>query len=373
MISNSELRSKVLTTLDVVKPNTHCESDKEFIRSRHSGYKRDFLLKNRKFWLDNKSLIESNLVNGENLIVDNIQPKLIPIPRLDKSWKSKLFRLARFHWSIPTSNGFGRRLRFLVWDTTHDALIGIIGLTDPVFNMQARDQAIGWDIRAREERLVSVLDAYALGALPPYNRILGGKLVASLLMSKEILEEFDARYSTSKGLISGKNKKPKLAAITTTSVLGRSSVYNRLKLNNTKILRSVGYTSGYGHFHFSEELFTNLKEFLINISPEKAVSYSFGEGPNWKIRVIRDALKHLEIDQKFLKHGFKREIFISKLYENSFEHLSQGVPLTDCKCLTTKHISKLALNRWVIKRAQNDHNYQSFCPSSWVNEVTNSL
>ena len=43
--------------------------------------------------------------------------------------------------------------------------------------------------------------------------------------------------------------------ITTTSALGRSSIYNRLRFDGRHVFKSIGYTQGFGHFHFSDELF----------------------------------------------------------------------------------------------------------------------
>jgi hypothetical protein len=92
--------------------------------------------------------------------------------------ESDLFRLASLTWSVPVSTGFGRRLRYLVWDDAHDRLAGIIALGDPVVNLSVRDNLIGWTVEDRSERLVHLLDAYVLGAVPPYSALLGGKAAA---------------------------------------------------------------------------------------------------------------------------------------------------------------------------------------------------
>jgi hypothetical protein len=92
------------------------------------------------------------------------------------------------------SNGFGRRLRYLVWDDYNHKLMGIIAIGDPVFNLSVRDNLIGWDVAARGERLVNIMDAYVLGALPPYNALLGGKLVACLLRSRDIYDDFTRAF-----------------------------------------------------------------------------------------------------------------------------------------------------------------------------------
>ena len=38
--------------------------------------------------------------------------------------------------------------------------------------------------------MVDMMDAYVLGAVPPYNMLLGGKLVASLVRSRDIYDDF---------------------------------------------------------------------------------------------------------------------------------------------------------------------------------------
>jgi hypothetical protein len=100
-----------------------------------------------------------------------------------KSDDELLFRYACAHWSIPVSSGYGRRLRFLVKDESNGKLIGLFGLGDPVYSMRARDEWIKWDSSAKKERLYNVMDAYVLGAVPPYASLLCGKLVAMLVLS----------------------------------------------------------------------------------------------------------------------------------------------------------------------------------------------
>src|SRR5262249_60584216 len=85
-------------------------------------------------------------------------------------------------------------LRYLVWDKHNGKLIGLIAIGDPVFNLSVRDNLIGWNVHDRGARLVNIMDAYVLGALPPYNALLGGKMVACLLRSREIYDDFTRTY-----------------------------------------------------------------------------------------------------------------------------------------------------------------------------------
>ena len=364
-INRSEIRQLVEQSLEQgVNPHTG-DLAKSLIREMHRTHKQDFLQRNHNFWRKHKDKCQRLLIDGKDLIPEKIKPKLIVIPDAHHP-TSTLFRLGGFNWSVPTSQGFGRRLRFLVWDEYHDSLIGLIGLTDPVFNLKVRDELIGWDANDRKARLAGMLDAFVLGAVPPYSLLLGGKLVASLLPSEIIQKTFKEKYHGKEGLISGEIKPAILSAITTTSVLGRSSVYNRLRLGGRLILKPIGFTSGYGHFQFSDEVFSRLKSLVASQHPEKANSFDFGKGPNWKIRVIRDGLRLLNIDQNSVKHGIRREVFFCPLFEDAEDYLKTGTPPTLSLVEKEQTLAQQALERWVLPRAERDQSYKRFSCSDWV-------
>ncbi len=197
--------------------------DKEHYREMHAHQRKSRILEN-KIWIDKHApALLKYFATGSELDVKKIRPT-IEIVRGD-TWQSNLFRLATYYWRIPISQGYGRRIRFLVWDEYHDKLIGIFALGDAVFNLRARDAYIGWDHPRRSSALVNLMDAYALGAVPPYNMLLGGKLIASLIPTKEVVETFKEKYQDSVGIITGERKNPDLVAVTTTSALGRSSMF----------------------------------------------------------------------------------------------------------------------------------------------------
>lgn len=364
----AELKHLIEISVDQEKKILNGNHSKGSIREMHKTHKRDFLQRNRTFWDKNKATCKDFLIDGTDITPEKIQPKLIPIPDSTHP-AATMFRLASFNWSIPTSRGFGRRLRFLVWDDFHNSLIGLIGLTDPVFNLKVRDELIGWSSEDRKARLSGILDAFVLGALPPYSLMLGGKLVASLLASETIQKIFEEKYQGKAGLISGKTKPAILSAITTTSVLGRSSVYNRLRLDGRLILEPIGFTSGYGHFQFSDDLFSKLKSLVASEYPEKANSFDFGKGPNWKIRVIRDALKLLDINQNAVKHGIRREVFFCRLYEDTEKYLKTGIAPTRPLVRPEKTIAQQALDRWLIPRTERDQSYKTFSCAQWIKKV----
>ena len=276
-----------------------------------------------------------------------------------RTWQADLFRLAALTWSVPVSNGFGRRLRFVVWDAHNYKLLGLIAIGDPVFNLSVRDTLIGWDADDRRERLVNVMDAYVLGALPPYNTLLGGKMVACLIRSREVYNEFIRTYGNTSGIISGKAKRARLLAVTTSSSMGRSSVYNRLMLDGVRYLEPIGYTRGWGHFHISDDLFLELRDYLRSIGHEYADQHRFGQGPNWRLRSTRAALTALGFKDELLRHGIRRQVFISNLASNAARILRTGEGRPEVSSLlTVQQIGDLALERWILPRAKRRPDYR---------------
>jgi hypothetical protein len=331
-------------------------TDKAIIRSLHVAQRTERLAVNRDFLQDNYAKLTEHFASGVELQVDAIKPMLRRV-RSD-TWESDLFRLAALSWSVPVSNGFGRRLRYLVWDDHHDKLIGLIAIGDPVFNLAVRDNLIGWNVKDRGARLVNIMDAYVLGAVPPYNMLLGGKLVASLVRTREIYDDFQEEYGATRGIISGEEKRARLVAITTSSSMGRSSVYNRLKLDGVHYFESIGYTGGWGHFHIPDALFADLREYLREKNHKYADLHRFGEGPNWRLRTTRAALDALGFRGDMLKHGIKREVFLCCMADNAISLLKKGKGKPDISgLLGVDEVARLALDRWIVPRSERDSTY----------------
>lgn len=342
--------------------------DKEAYRRFHRAQKVDKLEANRR-WLDrSQNGLIKWFADGRDINPASIYPELELVSK--ETWQSDLFRLAALYWQIPVSDGYGRRMRFLVWDRAHGKLMGIFALGDAVFNQAARDEYIGWDHHRRGESLVNLMDAYVLGALPPYSQLLGGKLVASLIKTRDVVGAFTERYNDSTGLISGQKKRAKLVAVTTTSALGRSSIYNRLQLSGKKIFEPIGFTSGWGHFHFSGKIFDELRAYLEYIEDDYADGFNFGSGPNWRIRVIRRALERLGMDTSLARHGFTREVFIAKIARNAEAYLrGDNIRALYGDLPTVAEVAKAARERWIEPRASRDPRYLSWQASDLLASI----
>lgn len=324
---------------------------KDVVRTIHSAQRNDRLTASQKFLTDRLPKLLKYFASGDEVDPTQITPVLQPIE--SDTWEGDLFRLASLTWSVPVSNGFGRRLRFLVRDEHNGKLIGIIAIGDPVFNLSVRDNVIGWDVKARGERLVNMMDAYVLGALPPYNALLGGKLVACLVRSRDVYDQFSKAYGNTTGIISQKQKKARLLAVTTSSSMGRSSVYNRLRLGGIEYFTPIGYTGGWGHFHIPDGLFADLREYLREIGHPYADLHRYGDGPNWRMRSMRAALEALGFTDDLLRHGIQREVFLCQLADNAPELLRTGKGRPDLSSLlAAEDVAALAIERWMLPRSE---------------------
>lgn len=346
------------------------QPNKETVRQLHAVSREERLARDRSF-LDRKlSLLVEHMATGSELVPEEITPELIEVK--SGTLESDIFRLATHLWSVPVSNGFGRRLRFLVMDKSNGKLIGIFGIGDPVFNLSARDRWVEWTSEDRKKRLSSVMDAFVVGAVPPYSYLIGGKLVAALMTSSEVQKAFERKYSGRSGIISKVEKPAILALLTTTSALGRSSLYNRLTLLNGIRFIKIGTTKGFGHFHLSGDIFEMMREYLEQQEHRYASGHQFGEGPNWRLRVVRAAVEAVGFNgDGVLRHGVEREAYAIPLATNWRDILLGKTNTADYLSLSASDISTYCLNRWVIPRSIRDNRFRSFDPESITQSISN--
>lgn len=184
----------------------------------------------------------------------------------------------------------------------------------------------------------SMLELNVCGAIPPYNEILGGKLVALLATSPQVVHDYKERYKNKKSEIASRIKgsdvyRPAdLVYIGTTSLyyVG-SSQYNRLKIpkeifNSKDDIRweKIGTTEGFGTLHISKATTQALDE--ATSEGYSKINHVFGEGSSPKMRLlimgIRQLLESNNEDSKDLsKHSMARIVYGMCLASNTKEYL----------------------------------------------------
>ena len=346
------------------------ELTKQKIRDLHAAQRLHVLNQNRYFIAEHGRELASHFATGKQIDPNSINPELVEVTT--DSLESRLFRFACLLWSVPVSQGFGRRLRFLVRDRQNDRLIGLFALGDPVFNLSARDNWIGWTHEDRSDRLVHVMDAYVVGAVPPYSHMIGGKLIAALMASAEVKKAYERKYLGLQAVISKKKNRARLVLLTTTSALGRSSIYNRLALPSGPRFERIGATKGFGHFHLSGEIFELLRDYLEAIGHPYASGHRFGMGPNWRLRVARAALEKICANgNAVLKHGIERDVYAIPLAKNWQDILLGQQKNVRSQVLPASEIAEFCLSRWIVPRTAWDKRYKRVTRRSIMGRLLN--
>jgi len=277
----------------------------------------EFQLKKGQEWLRRKfSHYAQYFANGEDIDPDRISPVLIEV---SETWHGDLFRIARYTWSLPYTRGYGRRLRYLIVDSSNNKLIGILGLQSPPLDFPARDKLFKYPSGRKIELVNQTMDIYTLGSVPPYSRLLGGKLVALAATSDEIREAYSRKYKDRVTILKHQQLPSNIVALTTTSAFGRSSIYNRLKYHEEGVAESIGYTVGYGSFHIA-----NIYPYICEYLREQGYDLrgGYGVGPRIVWQRSTTAFRLLGLPRDLLRHGIQREAFLFPLISNLNEYMT---------------------------------------------------
>jgi hypothetical protein len=282
--------------------------------------KRQELLRAHQAWIKpHIELAKDNLATGKAAWGSVVEP-IVEVCQTRE--QLDLFRICRYYWSSPYSEYVGRRIKLLIRDNALHSkpLIGIAALGSSIVHIPERDLWVGWDTPTRTKNLIYTMDAYVLGAMPPYNDLLGGKLISYLVASNEVRDLYAKKYRNAVTNIA-KRKANRLACVFTTSLYGKSSQYNRLRFGEKQLYVPIGKTKGYGTLHLTDETFNAL--LMVLEENDLEIANNFGDGPVWRMRVIRAAAGILGFNADFLlQHSFQREIYAVSLASNTKEFLT---------------------------------------------------
>ncbi len=228
----------------------------------------------------------------------------------------------------------------------------------------------------RKEGLASqVVDVSVCGAVHPYNELLGGKLVALVLHSKEVRDIYEQQYSDRISLIASQmagrpvRRSAKLKVLTTTSLYGSgSSQYNRLKLRakehpglpfdiDWKLFNgSEGErTSGYGTVHLGSATVEHLRELSGSAHGARRINNRFGEGSSPRLRQIREGLEAMGLESSHILHHATPRLFCATEIEPKAREQLLGFcssPVNEIPSLDA--ISAAWRRRWLLNRIQSD-------------------
>ena len=285
---------------------------RDSLRQAHSLAKKERIAKQDKFISGNAEFIQSHMIDGRDLSVQDISPELIPVASSSK-WEVLFRWWNHVWWSVPYEKAYGRQMRYIVWDKYHKAVIGLIGLQSPILSWMPRDQYLNISAPERDYWINQSMSAQRLGALPPYNIVLGGKLTSMLMTSDKIREDFHRKYLEKITILQKRELPANLLFITTTGAFGKSSVYTRLKLRDDWLAKFIGYSNGSGTFHIPNQIYGELLKVLSENGVD--VKRGYGNGPSRKMRLMQQGMAALGY-KNGISHGVKRAIYLFPFAKN---------------------------------------------------------
>ena len=298
--------------------------------------------------------------------LNNLKPQIIICEegtQFYDMWKYLRLLIHTMEFSI----GIGRLIKILVFDVNTNKVIGLASIASDVISIGVRDKWIGWSKEDKFEKgkLNQTCIASTIVATQPFGyNFLGGKLIASLLCTKDVRDAWEKKFNQ------------KLVGMTTTSLYGGHSMYQRIpfwkKLGKTtgKILlkpddehfkkwsgwlkenhiqeyehASCGKAGIISHENDKwiwtfkdtvrehattrDELIDQLAEQKFSVHDNNVVHDLRGKlvhppsGP--KQNVINKIYSHLSMKSSQYIHGFKRGVYFASFYENTKEFLRSEI------------------------------------------------
>jgi len=330
---------------------------------------RERVLREQKAFLRKRlPLLPKALARGEEVDPWRIEPELALVETPEEKDLVRLLLLT--WWSMPPTRAYGRRFAFLIRDRQNGKLMGLVSLMSPLLGMEARDRYLGV---TRENRTLVAnlgLNGYRVGALPPYHALLGGKLAAMVLASREVREVYEERYRDKVTLMERRALPSKLLYTYTTGAYGRASIYERLRdREGNPLAIRIGETKGQGVIHVSDAVHDLVARFLELKGRE--AKRGFGGGPSQRLWHIKEACRLLGIPD-VTAHGHRRTIYLFPHVSNLKEAVAGEEPR-----YTDRPFEELALwwkERWGLPRALRAlrgevGDWRTFAPEDLVKEA----
>lgn len=281
----------------------------------------------------------------------------------------------------------------------HHALVDPDALAAALLREENRTAIATALLCAKSDRVgTNMLEITTCGAIAPYSHILGGKLVALLLLSPEVADDYRRRYGDRPSIISsqlknaGRTKDCTLAWLNTTSLYAHgSSQYERLRLPSGTIApdqpeiryKKIGDTVGYGTVQFSDTTVRAVEAAWEEAHQYTDVNSVFGEGFSPKFRKMRDGMNLLGFNPTVLmRHDQLRRVYAVPLWKNADRFLrGESCEMPDYIRYperfrdATERIAAFWRARWLASRLRHAPALQALRSSPFrpVSEIANEL
>lgn len=288
-------------------------------------------------WLECKSItnkFESSIVTSEFIWkptdlnnkeltikqIESLEPIIINVnkeTKYNEHWNNvRIYSHSMEYHSTP-----GRFIRLIIIDKNTEKILGISSLSSDFILLSPRDKYIGWNETDKYDngKLNNTSVASCIMSTQPFGyNFLGGKMVASLLSTKQVRDIWKKEYGNT------------LVALNTTSLYGTNSMYNSIPYWK-KLGESSGNISLKPDDYFYDKWIKWLK---INKKEEYYSLLHRKDGKNVPVTsakyvTVKYIFNLLNIKLSDYMHGFKRGVYMSEFYKNSKEFLTSKISEND--------------------------------------------
>lgn len=194
-------------------------------------------------------------------------------------------------------------------------------------------QAIKTALKETKKRRAGagMMNIMVCGAIPPYNHILGGKLVGMTLTGPKVIDAYRDKYDDTVSKIASSMKGEPVVKSEDVVFYGTtglfeigSAQYDRIRVpaDSGEIeYEELGYTQGYGSIQFGPKTRKRLSQITELEEGRQVVRGRFGEGVSPRMRKIRRGLQNCGLDGDLLKHESRRIVYGVDLAENAKAYL----------------------------------------------------
>lgn len=177
----------------------------------------------------------------------------------------------------------------------------------------------------------AMMNIMVCGAIPPYNHLIGGKLVGMALTGPKVINAYEEKYNDTVSKIASSMKgepvvkENKVVFYDTTGLFEVGSAqYDRIRVPTGEgqiEYEELGYTQGYGSIQFGPKTRKRLSQVTEFEEGRQVVRGRFGEGVAPRMRKIRRGLENCGLDGDLLKHESKRVVYGVDLAKNATKYL----------------------------------------------------
>jgi len=319
------------TTVDTLreKLRSHMEMLKSQGVREHTLYKKWVEVQNYRKQYNRSTVVKAKIwtptdINNVDITtneIEAIEPRIKYIdPETERMLMDEWLMLRVFVSSMKFDQNPGRVLKFLIYDDSTGAYLGLSSISSDVIAISVRDKWLGW---TKEDRLdggrlkCSAIGTCIVPTQPAGYNILGGKLLASLLSTKTVRDAWEE--------VTGHP----LVGLTTTALYGSSSMYNGIPYWKT-----LGETKGKIYVKPDDSVYKEWHDWVKENRPDDYLKATYKEGIVGPVTGIKQKIIDLIFREAGLKatryvHGFARGVYYCPLYENTKEFMQRKIERDD--------------------------------------------